>query len=151
MDSPATDGGPPILDHRVSARRPRACAIVALVWVFALVLWLRLDAVWWLPALMVGLTVPAVIEAWRNDTSGLVLTGQTLSWSSARQSGTVAVADVDHVHFNTRLDFAVSTKLHLVDGTVLRLPIEVVPPYPDLVTALDAAAMRHERHHFSFF
>ena len=124
---------------------------MALVWVFALVLWLRLDAVWWLSALMVGLTVPAVIEAWRNDTSGLVLTGQTLSWSSARQSGTVAVADVDHVHFNTRLDFAVSTKLHLVDGTVLRLPIEVVPPYPDLVTALDAAAMRHERHHFSFF
>jgi len=151
LDSPATGGGAPILDHRVSARRPRACAIVALVWVFALVLWLRLDAVWWLPALMVGLTVPAVIEAWRNDTSGLVLTGQTLSWSSARQSGTVAVADVDHVHFNTRLDFAVSTKLHLVDGTVLRLPIEVVPPYPDLVTALDAAAMRHERHHFSFF
>jgi hypothetical protein len=151
LDSPATDGATPILDHRISARRPRACATVALIWVFALVLWLGLNAVWWLPALMVGLTVPAMIEAWRDDAASLVLTGQTLSWSSARQSGAVAVADIDHVHFNTRLDFAVSTKLHLVDGTVLRLPIEVVPPYPDFETALDAAALRHERHHFSIF
>lgn len=140
-----------ILDHHISARRPKALLIIGGIWLVLLGLWAGFDAAWWILAPIALFTVPAMIEAWRGDVARLTLDHDTLSWTSARQSGTLALSDIDHVRFDTRLDFAVNARLELITGSTLRLPIEVVPPYPVFCAALDTAGLRHERHHFGFF
>lgn len=140
-----------ILEHMVSARRPKAIALIAVTWVCLFALWLVMDAALWI-LIPIGLfTLPAIFEAARGDVASATLTPETLNWTSARYSGKAPLEDIDHIRFDTRLDFAINARLQLVNGTVLRLPVECVPPYDAFCAALDNAGVRHERHHFSFF
>ena len=140
-----------ILDHQVSARRPQALALIGGVWVVLILLWALLDAAWWIVFPFGLFTIPAILEAWHGDVARLSLDDTTLTWVSARHSGTLALQDIDFVRFDTRLDLAVNARVHLVTGAVMRLPIEAVPPYKRFCAALDQAGLRHERHHFGFF
>ncbi|WP_411234251.1 hypothetical protein [Marivita sp. S0852] len=139
------------LDHQINARRPKALMIIGLVWIGLFLLWAALDAAWWIVAPLALFSLPAIFEAWRNDTAGLRLDHDRLEWYSPRHSGGVDLQDIDHVRFDTRLDFAINARLHLVTGAVIRLPIEALPPYPQFCAALERAGVRHERHHFGFF
>ncbi len=140
-----------ILDHQLSARRPGALLSIAIIWAVLLGLWLLLDAALWI-VMPIGLfTLPAVFEAARGDVARLTLRSDTLNWNSRRHSGQAPLKDIDHVRFDTRLDFAINARLHLVNGAVVRLPVECVPPYGTFCAALDEIGVRHERHHFSFF
>lgn len=139
----------PYLDHRISARRPRALIAIGLFWLGA-ALFRAADAMWWVPVALIGVSLPACLEALRNDTTRLTLGPDDLAWHSRRHSGRLALPDIDYVRFDTRMDLAMNARLHLRDGSVMRLPIEVVPPYKVFCAALDDAGLRHERHHFGF-
>ena len=140
-----------ILDHHVSARRPKALLTLGLVWLVLIGLWLLLDAAWWVLAPFALFSVPAGVEALRGTTAQLWLDRTSLGWDSPRQSHEVSVAGIDRVRFDTRLDLAINARVHLTDGTMLRIPVECVPPYGLFCAALDAAGIRHERHHFGVF
>ncbi|MCR9109820.1 hypothetical protein [Marivita sp. XM-24bin2] len=144
------DSGAVLLDHRISARRPRALLAIAAFWVCAGGLWVA-GVIWWVPAFLCCVTIPALLEALRNDVVRLTLSRDVLSWVTTRHRGKVPLTEVAYVRFDTRMDFAVTARLHLVGGTVQRLPIEVVPPYRQFCDALDVAGVRHERHHFRLF
>ncbi|SHH81480.1 hypothetical protein [Marivita hallyeonensis] len=140
-----------ILEHEVSARRPKALVAIALVWLGLWGVWVGLDAAPWILVLLGLFTLPAIFEAARGDVARLTLDDTRLTWRSERHSGDAPLKDIDHVRFDTRLDLAVNARLELVNGTVLRLPVECVPRYDIFCAALDDAGIRHERHHFSFF
>lgn len=140
-----------ILDHEVSARRPKALIAISMIWIGLWAIWYGLGAALWLLVPIGLFTLPAVFEAARGDVARLTLDETRLTWRSPRHSGNAPLQDIDHVRFDTRLDFAVNARLRLVDGTTLRLPIECVPPYSAFVDALNQVGIRHERHHFSFF
>jgi hypothetical protein len=140
-----------ILQHHLSARRPQAIAVIGFFWLVLLLLWIGLGAAWWIVLPFALLTVPAGLEARRGDVANLTLSTTRIQWKSGRHGGTVALKDIDHVRFHTRMDFAVNARLKLTDGSTLRLPVECVPRYATFCTALDIAGVRHERHHFSLF
>lgn len=144
------DSGEVLLDHRISARRPRALAAIAAFWMCAVGLWFA-GVIWWVPTFLCCVTVPALIEALRKDTARLVLSRDRLFWDTKRHSGEIPLTEIAYVRFDTRMDFAVTARLHLASGAVQRLPIDVVPPYTQFCGALDAAGVRHERHHFRLF
>lgn len=140
-----------ILDHQVSARRPKALWLIGAFWIGLAVAYVKLDAAWWILAPLALLSLPAILEAARNDSNQLRLDQTQLSWSSRRSTGAVPVAQIARIRFDTRLDLAVNARVYLTDGRVLRLPVECVPPYQRFCTALDTAGIDHERHHFSVF
>lgn len=140
-----------ILSHELSARRPKSMLMIGLTWIILILLWLLMDAALWI-LIPIGLfTLPAIFEAVRGDVAKLTLSSDALTWQSARHSGQAPVTDIDHLRFDTRLDFAINARLHLINGATIRLPVECVPPYDAFCAALDSAGIRHERHHFSFF
>ena len=140
-----------ILEHHVSARRPRAIWMFGIFWLLLGCAWIGLNAAWWIVVPIALLTLPAVLEALRGHISSLTLSPTHLHWKSGRHEGHVALEDIDHVRFDTRLDFAVNARLKMANGSALRLPVECVPPYAMFCAALDTAGVRHERHHFSLF
>lgn len=140
-----------ILEHSVSARRPKALITLGAVWAALLGAWLFLDAAWWVLAPLALATLPALFEAGRNDTVWLRLDQDALRWHTRRQSGQVPLSRIARVRFDTRLDLALNARLHLRDGGVVRLPVECVPPYPAFCAALDTVGIPHERHHFGLF
>jgi len=140
-----------ILEHCLSARRPKALLLIAAIWFGLLALWVMLDAALWI-LIPIGLfTLPAIFEAARGDVARTKLDAEALVWDSTRHSGAAPLQDIDHVRFDTRLDFAINARLYLVNGAMVRLPVECVPPYDAFCAALDNARVRHERHHFNFF
>lgn len=140
-----------ILEHNLGARSKKALVPLAGAWVFIVGLIVGLDAAWWVVFPIAVFTLPAIFEAARGDVARLTLDEEKLTWASSRFSGEAPLRDIDYVRFDTRLDFAINARLYLVDGTMLRLPVECIPPYQAFTTALDKAGVRHERHHFSFF
>lgn len=140
-----------ILEHHVSARRFRALLAIGGTWLALIAAWLFLDAAWWVLAPFAVFTLPALIEAARNDTAWLRLDHRALRWGTPRASDQILLSRIAHVRFDTRLDLAINARLYLADGSVVRLPVECVPPYELFRAALDSVGIRHERHHLGIF
>lgn len=132
------------------ARDPRALALLGLSVLSILGLWLVVEAVWWIPAAVGLLTLPAAVEALRDSRSCLLLDGQTLSWSSGRWTQRVPLGRIAEVHLATTLDFSQRATLRLDTGERLRIPPQCLPPRRALDEALAVRGLPHRRSLFGF-
>jgi hypothetical protein len=134
--------------HEARGRSYRAALTVAAVWAVLLACWVMLDAAGWLMLLIGAFTLPALHDLWRNPSSGVRLDDTILRWHSGTRGAEVALAGVDHVRLDTRLDFSVRATVVPCDGPRLRLPFESTPPHRAFETALEARGVKVRRTHF---
>ena len=59
------------------------------------------------------------------------------------------LATIDHVLFETRLDFSVRVTIVRPDGKKLRIPPDTLPHHKDLEAELDARGVTTKRRHFT--
>lgn len=141
----------PPLEHAASGRSLRAFLVLMLVWMAVLTLWFALHASAWVVGAILLVSLPAVLDFVLGRQAWLRLDDTMLRWGSGRVEGEVALARIDHVRFETRLDFSVRVKLVPEGGPRITLPQDSLPPHPKLQEALEARGIRTERHHFSVF
>ncbi len=130
--------------------RNRATGIVLFgMWGALLAAWVFFHAA----PLVVGVlglcTLPALWDLVINPSAGLKLSDHTLSWHSGNRTGQVALAEIDRIRVDTRLDFSVRATVILRSGRKIRLPFEATPPHHSFDAALSARSVKTERHHFS--
>jgi len=129
-------------------RSLRTGVIVAVLWCGLMVLWLGLDAHPVIIGVLALFTLPACWDLIADPPSGLVLSSDSISWFSGKRHAKVALAEIDHVAMNTRLDFSVKVTLVLETGAKIRLPFEATPPDAAFEEALAQRAVKTRRTHF---
>ncbi|SFE64423.1 hypothetical protein SAMN04488523_10920 [Sulfitobacter brevis] len=130
------------------ARNWRTGIIVAVIWLMLAAAWLWFDAAWWVLGFLGLFTLPAIYDLARNPASGLTLTNDQLTWHSGRRRADVALAEVDHIRLDTRLDFSVRATVVTRTGRKIRLPFECTPPHRAFESALQDHGLAVQRHHF---
>lgn len=135
--------------HEASGRTLRAALIVLTVWLAALSLWLWLDAHPLIVLAILSATLPALWDFLRARRAWLRLDDAGLAWGSGRVSGSVALARIDHVRMDTRLDTSVRVRIVLRDSRKITLPQDALPPTSQLNEALVSRGVRVEKHHFA--
>lgn len=141
----------PPLEHASSGRSLRAFLVLMLVWLAVLTLWLALQASVWVLAAVLIVSLPALLDFVTGRRAWLRLDDRILRWRSGRAEGDVALARLDKVRFETRLDLSIRVRLVLDDGRRITLPQDALPPHPALQDALEARGIRTERAHFVLF
>ncbi|WP_323769876.1 hypothetical protein [Antarctobacter sp.] len=139
------------LEHASSGRSLRAFLVLMLVWLALLTLWFVLQASVWVVGALMLVTVPALLDFATGRRAWLRLDDTVLRWGSGKAEGDVALARIDHVRLETRLDFSIRVRLMLEDGRRITLPQDSLPPHPLLQDALEARGIKTQRHHFVVF
>jgi len=142
---------PPAYSHARRGRSPRLMGVLICIYAALIAAILVYDAAWWLMALLALPTLPALYDLYADPEAGLDLDDSTLRWHSGRRRGELALAEIDHMRFDTRWDFSVRVTAVLTTGRKIRLPAESLPPHRALEAALQARGLRVERHHFTLF
>lgn len=138
-----------IFQWQRAARNWPTLITVAAIWIVLAFAAFVLDAVWWVIAIVALFTLPALYDLGRNPVAGVRLDAYTLSWFSGKARAEVALAEIDHIRLDTRLDFSVRASVVLTSGRKVRLPFEATPPHQMLEDALSARGVAVQRHHFS--
>jgi len=123
--------------------------VVVTIWAALLAAWIWLDASPLILAVLVLCTLPALRDLIKNPTAGLVLGSDLLRWHSGKHDAEVALALIDHVRLDTRLDLSVRATVILQTGRRIRIPFEAIPPHQAFEAALNAHDIQTKRHHFS--
>lgn len=136
--------------YATTGRNWATLATVLCVWgvVLGLVLWIALAP--WIAWAAFIVTLPAVYDLVSAREAGLTLDDTTIAWNAGTKSGEVAVAQIDHIRFDTRLDFSVRVTLVLKTGQRVKLPFEATPPHRAFEAELTTRGLRTQRHHFGF-
>jgi hypothetical protein len=132
-----------------SARDPRALALIGASLAVVLALILVVEAAWWITLLVGVATVPAVVEAFRDARSRLMLDATAISWESGHHRRSVPLSRVAEVTLATRLDFSQRASVHLTTGDRLRIPPQCLPGGRRLDAELAARGVPHRRALFS--
>lgn len=132
-------------------RSRRALVVLACIYVVLLAAILLIDAAWWLMGGLALLTLPALWDLYTNPSAGVRLTDAALEWHSGRRTGDLALAEIDHMRFDTRWDFSVRVSAVLTSKKRVHLPFESCPPHRDFEAALEDRGIPVRRTHFSFF
>lgn len=135
--------------YRRHARSRTALLVLPAIWAALGVGWLWLDASGWLVGLLGLFTLPALWELFTNPVSGLTLDHDNLSWVTGKRDAKIALAQIDRVRLDTRLDMSVRATVILKTGRKIKLPFEATPPHRALETALHARGITTVRHHFT--
>ena len=137
-------------DFRFSrqGRTQRTVGILPLIYGSLISAVALLDAAWWLMAGLFFLTIPAILDLWRNPESGLSLTPTTLDWFTGRHKGTLEFHEIDHMRFDTRWDFSVRVTAMLPNKKRVRLPYQCLPPHRQFEAELQGRGINVKRHHF---
>lgn len=144
---------PPAEDYSFSRRGRTPAAMLATGgWLAALlVLWLVLQAAWWLVLLLALPVLPALADLIRNPLAGLRISASRIEWFTGGLTGEAELAEIDRVRFDTRWDFSVRATLILRSGKRIRLPQEATPPHAETDAEFQKRGIRTERHHFTAF
>ena len=94
-------------------------------------------------------TLPALWDLFSDRQSGLRLTEETLEWWSGRGAGSMPLVDIDHMRFDTRLDFTVRVSAVTPDRKKIRLPYDALPPHKEFEAMCRENGLKTERHHFN--
>ncbi|MDJ0822073.1 MAG: hypothetical protein QNJ09_09750 [Paracoccaceae bacterium] len=137
------------LTHQTSGRSRKALIVLAVVWLVVITGWVMLDVATWIVAGLLLLTLPAAYEYATNKSAALTLDDTHLRWHSGGHEGEVALAQIDHVRFDTRLDLSIRVRLVLPTGRRIPVPQDCLPRHPALQEALEARGIKTQRHHFS--
>ncbi|MBJ6370007.1 hypothetical protein [Sedimentitalea arenosa] len=132
-------------------RSRRTLSVLILVYAGLIGLIVAVDAAWWVMGLLALLTLPALGDLYRNPSAGVRLDDNQLDWHSGRRKGTLDLAEIDHMRFDTRWDFSVRVSAMLTGEKRVHLPFECVPPHRDLEAAFQTRDIPVKRTHFSFF
>lgn len=137
--------------HHRDARSRGVTLVLALVYtaLIGAVLWI--DAAPWLMTLLALPTLPALYEQITNPAAGIELTAGGLRWFTGRRAGTLRLAEIGHMRFDTRWDLSVRVTAVLRSGKSVRLPWEALPPHRVFERELTARGIAVERHHFRVF
>lgn len=132
-------------------RSQRTLAVLIAVYAVLLGLILLVDAAWWVMALVALLTLPALWDVYRNPSAGVTLNDTELTWHSGRRRGTLDLAEIEYMRFDTRWDFSIRVSAMLAGKKRVHLPFECVPPHRAFEAAFQARDITVKRSHFSFF
>ena len=134
--------------YKTRGRRKRTLVVLLAVWGALALVWLQLEAAWWIIAFLAAFTLPAVYDLWADPVSGLRLGAETMEWYSGQRRAALDLSEVDHVRLDTRLDFSVRATVVLTSGRKLRLPYEATPPDAPFEAALHLRGITTRRFHF---
>lgn len=132
-------------------RSPRMIVVLLVIYCALFAMILLFDAAWWIMLVLALTTLPALIDVLRDNRSGLCLTATRLDWYSGRRKGTLNLAEVEAMRFDTRWDFSVRVTVLLHANKKLRLPYEATPPHRAFEEALTSRGISVERRHFTVF
>lgn len=130
------------------SRSGQAVAILLTIYGALLAAYLLIAAHPALLAIVVLLTLPAVLDIARNRQSSLAITGSDIHWASGSRIGSMPLREIEKVRMDTRLDLSRRMTLKLRYNRSLRLPLDVVPPRAELAEALASRGIPLEQHHF---
>ena len=126
-------------------------AVIGLILFVSLLLALRI----WIHAaygVLIALSLfalPLVWDVLRNPVSGMDITENDLLWYSGRACGAVALKEIAHVRFDTRLDFSVRVTIVLHSGRKVRVIQAATPTPDDLEKTLVRFGVATQHHHFN--
>ena len=135
--------------HSTQGRRPATAATVGVIWALLLAAYVWLEAAPLILALVGGFTLPALYDLLVNPVSAFTLSRDTLSWSSGRQEAHIALSEIDHLRFDTRLDLSVRLSIVRPSGVKIRVPYPATPPHATFERIAVEAGLKTRRHHFS--
>ena len=138
-----------IYRHEVRGRRTSTLLKVTIVWGIALSGVLFLDMAWWIAAVLLAFTLPALVDYIRDTCVWVEVWPSRLVWQSTLSDGDCS--DIDHVRLDRRFDGGMKITLIHVGGTHTRLPPDVSPPIEAFQEALKDAGIAAQRHPFSVF
>ncbi len=135
--------------YQSRGRRPATIVTLAAVWICLAAAYLWLEAS---PALMgaIGVfTLPALYDLIVNPQSTFSLDADHLRWSTPRQEAEIALSEIDHLRFDTRLDMSVRLTVVRPSGIKIRVPFPATPPHATFEPLATQAGIKIQRHHFS--
>lgn len=138
-----------VYTHTGHGRNRRGFITVLCIYFALLAAIILVDAAWWLMAIIAVFTLPALWDLYTNRTAGVTLSDTNLHWFSGKRRADVALDEIDHMRFDTRLDFSVRISVVLAGKRCIRLPYEALPPHREFEAAFIARGVKTERHHFT--
>ena len=131
------------------ARTGFQAAVLLAVWGAILWLWHAVDAAPIVVAGLLLLTAPAAVDFATGRRAGLRLDDRMLRWHSGRQQAEIALARIEMVRFERRLDMTMRVRIITDTGQKLKIPQDAQPPHERLEAALNGLSVRCERHPFA--
>ncbi|MGB5865025.1 MAG: hypothetical protein WBG95_12090 [Sulfitobacter sp.] len=135
--------------YTTRGRRPATFLTVLVVWGLIAAAYLWLEAAPMLLAFIGLFTLPALYDLAANPESRLTLNAETLSWTSGRQDAQIALSEIEHLRFDTRLDLSVRLSVVRPSGIKIRVPFPATPPHQEFEKTALEAGLKTCRHHFS--
>lgn len=132
-----------------SGRRPATMITLALVWALIGVCVIWLDASLIIAGIFAVVTLPAAYDLIQNPQSSLTLDATHLRWNTPRQSAEIALSEIDHLRFDTRLDMSVRLTVVRPSGVKIRVPYPATPPHRVFEPLATKAGLKTMRQHFS--
>lgn len=130
-------------------RRPATFLTVLAIWGALVAAYVGLEAKPLILAVIGAFTLPALYDLARNPRSTLTLDATHLRWSSGRQSAEIALSEIDHLRFDTRLDMSVRLSVIRPSGVKIRVPYPATPPHATFEPLARSAGLTTRRYHFS--
>ncbi|KIN73042.1 hypothetical protein Z949_2224 [Sulfitobacter guttiformis KCTC 32187] len=119
------------------------------IWALIFAAYALLDASPAILAVVGAFTLPALYDLVRDPQSSLTLDTQTLRWVSGRQEAEIALAEIDHLRFDTRLDLSVRLTVVRPSGIKIRIPYPATPPHTLFEAVAQDAGVTTRRYHFT--
>jgi hypothetical protein len=135
--------------HINYGRNRRTLITIAAIYAALVAAIVLIDAAWWLMATLALFTLPALWDIYSNRSAGVTLTDTDLQWFSGRREADITLSEIDHMRFDTRLDFSIRVSAVLSGKQRVRLPCDALPPHLEFEAAFKARNVKTERHHFT--
>lgn len=129
-------------------RRPTTLITVGVIWALIIAAYLLLEGNPAILAVIGTFTLPAVYDLAKNPRSSLTLDATHLRWTSGRQQADIALSEIDHLRFDTRLDMSVRLSVVRPSGTKIRVPYPATPPHTLFEPLAAKAGLKTRRYHF---
>lgn len=135
--------------YHSNGRRISTAITVVVIWMLlgAALVWLEASLL--VLAILGAFTLPALYDLIANPRSTFTLDATHLRWATPRQQADIALAEIDHLRFDTRLDMSVRLTVVRPSGVKIRVPYPATPPHAEFESLARQAGLKTQRHHFS--
>lgn len=130
-------------------RRPATALILVAIWTALIAAYVWLDASPFILLLLGAFTLPALYDLVADPRATLSLDDQHLRWNTQCQEAEIALSEIDHLRFDTRLDLSVRLTVVRPSGVKIRVPVPATPPHTLFEQTATEAGLKTVRHHFS--
>ncbi len=135
--------------YHSQGRRPATAFILIAIWAALVAAYQWLDAAPIILLLLGAFTLPALYDLVIDPRATFSLDDQHLRWSTLRQEAEIALSEIDHLRFDTRLDLSVRLTVVRPSGVKIRVPVPATPPQVLFEPIATEAGLKTVRHHFS--